>query len=160
MTPYSREYRKAAAEAHRNTAIVFDTVSSAPVSMSESTIRHAIAKARSELDKIESWLNTAIVASSADDEFGDIRARSNVESLLNDVRKQAVDRIVTQAQARFRDSTGKGFTVTCNNCSGKNVHLYNDLDYHPGDGEWGSVTLKCWDCDDEIELLDSIYDRR
>jgi len=63
-------------------------------------------------------------------------------------------------QERFRDDSGKGFTVSCNLCGSKNVHLYNGLRWHPEDGEWGEVTLKCWDCDSEIELLDGISDRR
>lgn len=54
----------------------------------------------------------------------------------------------------------RGFTVTCNHCGSKNVSLINQMDYHPECGPWGGVNLRCYDCKDEIVLLEDMRDGR
>lgn len=54
----------------------------------------------------------------------------------------------------------KGFTVTCNHCGSKNVSRINQMDYHPECGPWGGVNLRCYDCKDEVVLLEDMREGR
>lgn len=48
-----------------------------------------------------------------------------------------------------------GFTVTCDECGSQNVVLDNSLGFSEMSGAWGSVDLKCQDCGNETEIVES-----
>lgn len=47
------------------------------------------------------------------------------------------------------------FVCTCPQCGGTGVGVTSDFDWHPDDGVWGGVSLRCTSCGYEKEIWDA-----
>lgn len=64
-------------------------------------------------------------------------------------------RVNEMEQSTF-DNMYSGFRITCIACGSTKVAVKNGMDYHPDDGTWGEVKLKCENCEYSITIAECL----